>query len=201
MNKIVSINHVILNPKEYNGQRVVTFKDIDLVHGRAEGTARKRFADNKERFIEGVDYFVATQKSLENTEMSEKRTFEIPPRGITLLTETGYLMLVKSFTDDLAWAVQRELVNHYFKKETVEKPQSKREMVVDIPINPEYQAAFAEIQKLLNAVEVSVQHINCYRTEKDAMEYARVAEGIATRLMLRVSDLTRIRYKMIPQPY
>lgn len=29
---------------------------------------------------------------------------------VTLMTETGYLMLVKSFTDDLAWKVQRELV-------------------------------------------------------------------------------------------
>ncbi|OAD19482.1 toxin-antitoxin system, toxin component, Bro family [Candidatus Thiomargarita nelsonii] len=34
--------------------------------------------------------------------------------AITLITETGYLMLVKSFTDDLAWQVQRELVNKYF---------------------------------------------------------------------------------------
>ena len=29
-----------------------------------------------------------------------------------LITETGYLMLVKSFTDDLAWSVQRELAMH-----------------------------------------------------------------------------------------
>ena len=58
MAKIVSVNEFILHPKEFNGRRVVTFKDIDLVHSRAEGTARKRFADNKERFIEGIDYFV-----------------------------------------------------------------------------------------------------------------------------------------------
>lgn len=195
MNKVLDIKHIILNPKEYNGQRVVTFKDIDEVHGRTEGTARKRFADNKDKFIEGVDYFVR------KTDEAKKEFGITAPNGLHLITETGYLMLVKSFTDDLAWAVQRELVNHYFKKKETEKPQYKREMVVDIPINREYQAAFAEIQKLLNAVEVSVQHINCYRTEKDAMEYARVAEGLAARLMLRVSDLTRMGYKMIPQPY
>ena len=39
--------------------------------------------------------------------MSEKRTLKIPPKGLTVLTEMGYLMLVKSFTDDLAWKVQR----------------------------------------------------------------------------------------------
>ena len=31
-----------------------------------------------------------------------------------LITEQGYLMLVKSFTDDLAWEVQRKLVSSYF---------------------------------------------------------------------------------------
>lgn len=34
---------------------------------------------------------------------------------MTLITESGYLMLVKSFTDDLAWRVQRELVKGYFR--------------------------------------------------------------------------------------
>ena len=34
---------------------------------------------------------------------------------MTLITESGYLMLVKSFTDDLAWEVQRELVKGYFR--------------------------------------------------------------------------------------
>lgn len=37
------------------------------------------------------------------------------PNSLILITESGYLMLVKSFTDDLAWKVQRELVNSYFK--------------------------------------------------------------------------------------
>ncbi len=31
------------------------------------------------------------------------------------MTESGYLMLVKSFTDDLAWEVQRQLVSSYFR--------------------------------------------------------------------------------------
>lgn len=36
----------------------------------------------------------------------------------TLITESGYLMLVKSFTDDLAWDVQRQLMKSYFRKRT-----------------------------------------------------------------------------------
>lgn len=58
MAKLISVNHFIINPKEYNGRRVITFKDIDLVHGRADGTERYRFRDNKKHFIEGEDCFV-----------------------------------------------------------------------------------------------------------------------------------------------
>lgn len=53
----ISINHVELPIKEYNGKRVVTFKEIDTVHERPDGTARKRFNDNRKHFIEDVDYF------------------------------------------------------------------------------------------------------------------------------------------------
>lgn len=49
MNEII-INNTSLGIKEYNGQRVVTLKDIDSVHKRLEGTARKRFNDNKKTF-------------------------------------------------------------------------------------------------------------------------------------------------------
>lgn len=112
MNEVVTINGTDIQTKVWNGQRVVTFADIDKVHNRPDGTARKRFNDNKKHLIENEDYF-KIKKSL----MSENRTLgiEVPNRGITVLTESGYLLLVKSFTDDLAWNVQRQLVNSYFK--------------------------------------------------------------------------------------
>ena len=108
----VTINTTALTVKEYKGQRVVTLKEIDKVHQRPEGTARKRFNDNKEHFIEGVDYFVR------NPDEAAKEFDTIAPNGLKLITESGYLMLVKSFTDDLAWTVQRELVNSYFRMKT-----------------------------------------------------------------------------------
>lgn len=117
MNEIVRIGTNEIEVKEYRGQRVVTFKDIDAAHERPEGTARKRFNDNKKRFIPGEDYFRIS-------EPSEIRTLGLTrPQGgvpdeVVLITEQGYLMLVKSFTDDLAWTVQRDLVNNYFKRKT-----------------------------------------------------------------------------------
>lgn len=128
MSSLVHIGNSDISVKEYNGQRVVTFKDIDMVHGRPDGTARKRFADNRNHFIEGEDFFILKPSDLENAWMSEKRTSgidEVNPRGTAFITEQGYLMLVKSFTDDLAWDVQRQLVNGYFKtREKVNKALS-----------------------------------------------------------------------------
>lgn len=105
----ITVNKKRLEVKEYNGQRVVTFADIDAVHGRPEGTARRNFNVNRLHFLIGVDYFVR------KTSEAAKEFGTIAPNGLTLITESGYLMLVKSFTDDLAWQVQRELVNSYFK--------------------------------------------------------------------------------------
>lgn len=109
MSNLIKINNQDLQVKEYRGQRIVTFKDIDTVHERPEGTARKRFNDNKKHFIEGTDYFVR------NSDEAAKEYGVIAPNGLKLITESGYLMLVKSLTDDLAWTVQRELVNNYFR--------------------------------------------------------------------------------------
>lgn len=119
----ISINEKQLPIKEYNGQRVVTLKDIDAVHGKANGTARKRFNNNKKHFVEGIDYVKVL--------MSEKRTlgFDVPNRGLIMLTESGYLMLAKSFTDDLAWKVQRGLVNNYFRAKAPEPEQMTLEVL------------------------------------------------------------------------
>ena len=110
MQNLVKIGSTSVAVKEYHGQRVVTFKDIDQCHSRPEGTAKRNFISNKKHMVEGTDFF--------QIQKDEKRSlgFEVPNRGLTAITESGYLMLVKSFTDDLAWEVQRQLVNTYFCK-------------------------------------------------------------------------------------
>ena len=150
LNELQIGNHEI-SVKTYNGQRVVTFKDIDTVHERPDGTARKRFSDNRDRFVEGVDYFVVTPQMLENIEMSEKRTLEniiMSNRGTALITETGYLMLVKSFTDDLAWDVQRKLVDSYFRvKQVVNENLSPQMQLLIQMVNTMAQKELADKER------------------------------------------------------
>ena len=117
----VTINETEILVKEYQGQRVVTLKEIDTVHERPDGTARRTFHSNNKHMIEGTDYFVRNPSEAAN------EFGIIAPSGLVLMTESGYLMLVKSFTDDLAWAVQRQLVNVYFRS----TPEQRREAALD----------------------------------------------------------------------
>lgn len=145
----MTINEHDLQIKMYKGNRVVTFKDIDTVHNRPAGTARKRFNDNKKHFIEGEDYYSVKPSDIQ---MSEIRTSEINNRGTVLLTESGYLMIVKSFRDDLSWQVQRQLVNAYFKMRRIELP-TKTETNLNDEINFHKSFITKELRSLNGSIK------------------------------------------------
>lgn len=129
MNNLVLINNQELQVKEFNNQRVVTFKEIDKVHERVEGTAGRNFRENKKHFIKDEDYFYLEGKELSTIKQTTNFVGS-NARELILLTETGYLMLVKSFTDDLAWKVQRQLVNSYFRvKEEIKTLEAVNESI------------------------------------------------------------------------
>lgn len=109
---------------EFQGQRVVTFAMVDEAHQRPKGTAKVTFSRNRVRFIEGEDFFIVAASKVNwgcggylarGIKHTGKKKSS-PIRGkVTLLTESGYLLLTKPFNDDLAWQVQRELVKSYFR--------------------------------------------------------------------------------------
>lgn len=165
MNELIHIGNSDISIKEYNGQRVVTFKDIDLVHGRPDGTASRNFRSNKEHFIEGEDFFRVSPD-----EIRRARLFDIPDKATTdyaLITEQGYLMLVKSFTDDLAWEVQRQLVSSYFKvRQTVDERLSPETKMLYQMIN---QIAASEIQAK-EAKELAQKAVETTEAIKEAVK-------------------------------
>jgi len=165
MKEIVHIGNTDISVKEYRGQRVVTFKDIDAVHGRPDGTARRNFNTNKKRFVVGEDYFVVG-----SDEIRTSRIFPISDNDFmdkTLITESGYLMLVKSFNDDLAWEVQRQLVSSYFKvRQTVDERLSPETKMLFQMIN---QIAVSEI-KAKEAKELAEKAVKTTEAIKDAVK-------------------------------
>lgn len=130
MNDVITIENTEMQIREYKGQRVVTFKDIDAVHGNKAGTAKRNFTRNKKHFIENEDFIVATRNISKRDNLS-LLNIDVPTRGITLLTESGYLLIAKSFTDDLSWKVQRQLVNAYFKVREVQKEPYYKEPLAE----------------------------------------------------------------------
>ena len=154
--KTVTINKTDITVKEYQGKRVVTLKEVDACHGRPDGTAGRNFRTNKQHFIEGTDYFKICPDEIRRHKIMDisAKTRE----DVTLITESGYLMLVKSFTDDLAWDVQRQLVNSYFRVEQKKaddnmKLQIQQERSKAMLLNAQYRMlkllmAKPELQKL-----------------------------------------------------
>lgn len=104
--KIESIRRV-----DYQGERVVTLSMMDELHERPSGTAKRNFGQHRDKLLEGEDFF--------EIPADEFRTLGLREHGGgtegILLTQSGYLMLVKSFRDEMAWDVQRGLVKHYFR--------------------------------------------------------------------------------------
>ncbi len=137
MNDLVTIAGIGMEIREYNGHRVVTFKDIDAVHQRPNGTAKRNFNRNIKHLIDGEDYFRVTPKDVGTNFVPTYGFSEKAPDGI-LITETGYLMIVKSFKDDLAWEVQRSLVNSYFKERKSKQRIGYQTSNTPVPKNPEW---------------------------------------------------------------
>ncbi len=100
------------SPLDYLGQRVITLGMMDEVHGRPSGTAGRAFRKHREKLAEGRHYFTAgPSDAIRRVTGSPDGSGPAP----VLLTERGYLVLVKTFRDDLAWRVQEELVEGYFR--------------------------------------------------------------------------------------
>lgn len=169
MQELTTINNSEILVKEFSGQRVVTFKEIDAVHGRPDGTARRNFNTNKSHLIEGEDYFVRNSSEAQNE-------FGITaPNGLTLITESGYLMLVKSFTDDLAWKVQRELVKGYFRAKSSDPQFSTLSPQLQALINIEMRQH--EQERQMNELALKVQRNSDTMDKVTAAYTAPIASG------------------------
>lgn len=166
MSNIVKINNQDLQVKEFAGQRVVTFKDIDSLHERVEGTANKRFLDNLKHFEKGIDYFELTGEELREVKQLPNFGIGANASKTILITESGYLMLVKSFTDDLAWKVQRQLVNTYFRAKDLNPYKGlSKELQAIFLIDKKTQEIEERVDKLENKMTIDYSQQEEIRTK------------------------------------
>ena len=114
-NNLVKINEEEIIVKEYENQRVVTAWDIAKVHNREVREITQNFNYVKDKLLKGEDYFLVNKEKVSESKILIQDFIPNNVKEIVLFSESGYLMLVKTFTDDLSWDIQRQLVKGYFK--------------------------------------------------------------------------------------
>lgn len=113
MRNAITVHNNRMPLVEFQGQRVVTFAMVDEAHQRPDGTAAATFRRHRHRFTEKQHFFELTGDVLHR--QTFPGLFPAHTRKGIVITEMGYLLLVKPFHDDLSWVIQEELVNAYFR--------------------------------------------------------------------------------------
>ena len=176
MNELIIINNEKMDVKEYKNQRVVTAWDIGKVHNRDVGEINKIFNRNKDKFILNEDYFILKIKDFSERFKTIQDFIPNNVKEIVLFTESGYLMLVKTFTDDLSWDIQRQLVKTYFRFK--EAPKS-----LTVPQQLLAQAqCLVEMDNRITVVENKVDN----EIRVDNGEQRKIQRAVATRVYQRL---------------
>ena len=97
MQEIVKIENKNLVVKEYNNQRVVTLWDIAELHDRTASEVGQQFKRNNRYLIENVDYYLISKEKISESQIVIQNKVPNNVKNISIFTESGYLMLVKSF--------------------------------------------------------------------------------------------------------
>jgi hypothetical protein len=138
MNGTIEIDGQAIERIVYRDEPVVTLPMVETLHGRSRESVHANFSRNKERLVEGKDYFQVPYEEwkevLSHTKNGSQNGFGVnkmlTPNGddtlandsnkgghrgdMFFLTQLGYLKLIKTFNDDLAWDIYIKLVEHYF---------------------------------------------------------------------------------------
>jgi hypothetical protein len=195
---IINIMSNKLIIKEYNNQRIITFKDIDMIHQRSDGTAKRNFNTNQKHFIKGEDYYEIGRNEI-STDLWENFGFsKYAPRGY-LITESGYLMIVKSFNDNLSWKVQRELIKTYFSRKKLLSKMEDLPPLLKHLINTEFK--IKEIENKQNKLIKNVQQLNSIISVNNntslRQQFNKSIRSLAYQFEKPISDMYSEIYKII----
>ena len=122
---LVKIEDKELVIKEWNGERVVTAKDIAELHERDVKRVNEQFNRNIDKFELGKDYFQLTREEMRKSQFATALSKYSNNDIENLFTERGYLKLTKTFTDELSWRIQDILVDSYFALKKIAKEIKK----------------------------------------------------------------------------
>lgn len=107
-----------LELKEYDGQCVITLKDIDEAHQLQHGTAGKIFYDNRDNFVFDRDFYQVPFMDLPNEKFGQYSKSKNPSNKLTLITKRGYRILANHLDMDnpLTFLVYKTFFRNYFNR-------------------------------------------------------------------------------------
>jgi len=161
---IVEIEGKKVEQIRYKDQPVITFRMVDELHERPEGTAKRAFNYHKDKLIENEDFFdVPYEEWSEIIAVRNSYGDSKQRNSIKFLAESGYLMLVKTFNDEQAWKIQRALVRNYFVAKELLRGNSADYI-------PELKAFLKEATSLIGTVR---DELHCFREEINKVRQER----------------------------
>ena len=109
----LEINGTRIGRKEYKGEYVLSPWDISKIHKREVREVNQNFKNLRSKMIEGEDYHIVHKAKLSESKILIQDYIPNNVKEIMLFTESGYLLLTKSFNDDFSWEIQRGLIKNY----------------------------------------------------------------------------------------
>lgn len=171
---LITIADKEIELKEYNGERIVTAWDIAELHERDVKVINQQMRNNIDKFIENEDYFIISRNNIPKSISLTLENNAPNLKEIILFTESGYLLLTKTFTDERSWNIQRQLVKSYFKlKELKEKVESGE---IEIKkVNSEIQSNNNQLEQLKSIENI----ISAYKNAESRPEKLMIIEMVA----------------------
>ena len=171
---LITIADKEIELKEYNGERIVTAWDIAELHERDVREVTQNFKNVNDKMILDEDYFVIPKEHISESKILIQNFIPNNVKEIILFTESGYLLLTKTFTDERSWNIQRQLVKSYFKlKELKEKVESGE---IEIKkVNSEKSSNNNQLEQLKSIENI----ITAYKNAESRPEKLMIIEMVA----------------------
>lgn len=171
---LITITGKQIEIKEYNGERVITAWDIAKIHERDVNEITKNFNRNRETFDLNEDYFILNKKEFSERLKIVQDFIPNNVKEIILFTESGYLLLTKTFSDKLSWTIQKELIKAYFKLKELKEKVESGELEIK-KINSETQSNNNQLEQLKSIENI----ITAYKNAESRPEKLMIIEMVA----------------------
>ena len=181
INNLITIADKEIELKEYNGERIVTAWDIAELHERDVKVVNQQMRNNIDKFIENEDYFIISRNNIPKSISLTLKNNAPNLKEIILYTESGYLLLTKTFTDERSWNIQRQLVKSYFKLKELKEKVESGEIEINQKINNERKdVPVTERERIENhKLDNMVKLIEMFRSSESKPEKLMIIEALS----------------------